>query len=196
MGWPSLNIVIMAIGSQEEVVPLLEIGKLLKNIHGHRVRIATHQCFRSLVRNDAGLEFYSVKGDSAELLSYGLSKWKTKLVSFQRIRKMAMGLFEGFWGACIDSFDDLDAIEIGPKRSFVADAIIAMPACYAHEHCAERLGIPLHIMTTSSRTPTQEIPHSQAQFGKYGERSFINSISYHTAELMSFPLQDQFCANC
>jgi hypothetical protein len=31
-------------------------------------------------------------------------------------------------------------------RPFVADAIISNPVTYAHAHCAEALGIPLHFM--------------------------------------------------
>ena len=31
-------------------------------------------------------------------------------------------------------------------RPFVADAIISNPVSYAHIHCAEALGIPLHLM--------------------------------------------------
>jgi hypothetical protein len=34
------------------------------------------------------------------------------------------------------------------ERSFVADAIIANPPSLAHIHCAQRLGIPLHIIFT------------------------------------------------
>lgn len=34
-------------------------------------------------------------------------------------------------------------------RPFVADAIIANPPSFAHIHCAEKLGIPLHMMFTS-----------------------------------------------
>jgi hypothetical protein len=33
-------------------------------------------------------------------------------------------------------------------RHFVADAIIANPPSFAHIHCAEKLGIPLHLMFT------------------------------------------------
>ena len=33
-------------------------------------------------------------------------------------------------------------------QPFVADAIIANPPSFAHIHCAEKLGIPLHLMFT------------------------------------------------
>lgn len=183
MGWPSLNIVIMAIGTREEVAPFLEIGKLLKHVHGHRVRIATHQHYRSLVRNDAGLEFYSIGTDAAELLFYGLNKWKASLASLQRIRQSMMHLFENFWRACVDASDDLDATETCSRQPFVADAIIATPPCYAHVHCAERLGIPLHIMTTNAEAPVKQIQNSQARF-RISKANLINSLSYQTVEVM------------
>jgi hypothetical protein len=34
------------------------------------------------------------------------------------------------------------------KKPFVADAIIANPPAFGHVHCAEKLGIPLHMMFT------------------------------------------------
>lgn len=34
------------------------------------------------------------------------------------------------------------------KKPFVADAIIANPPSFGHIHCAEKLGIPLHMMFT------------------------------------------------
>jgi hypothetical protein len=38
---------------------------------------------------------------------------------------------------------------VAPKRRpFVAHAIIANPPSFAHIHCAEKLGIPLHLMFT------------------------------------------------
>jgi len=39
-------------------------------------------------------------------------------------------------------------IEEETERFFVADAIIANPPSYGHIHCAEKLGIPLHMMFT------------------------------------------------
>ena len=36
----------------------------------------------------------------------------------------------------------------GVNKPFVADAIIANPPSFAHVHCAEKLGIPLHMMFT------------------------------------------------
>ncbi|KAL9037457.1 MAG: hypothetical protein Q9214_005697, partial [Letrouitia sp. 1 TL-2023] len=50
---PKLNIVIMVIGSRGDIQPFLKIGKLLKEEHGHRVRIATHPAFKEFVEHDS-----------------------------------------------------------------------------------------------------------------------------------------------
>ncbi|KAG8898178.1 hypothetical protein FRC00_003165 [Tulasnella sp. 408] len=65
---PPMSIVIMIVGSRGDVQPYIALGNRLKE-HGHRVRIATHETFRKMVK-DAGLEFQSIGGDPAELMSY------------------------------------------------------------------------------------------------------------------------------
>lgn len=51
-----------------DVQPYVALGKLLLK-DGHRVRIATHETFRTFV-NDSGLEFYSIGGNPQDLMSY------------------------------------------------------------------------------------------------------------------------------
>ena len=48
--------------------PYLALAKKLKE-DGHRIRIATHETFRSFVK-DAGFEFFCIGGDPKELMSY------------------------------------------------------------------------------------------------------------------------------
>jgi hypothetical protein len=67
---PTLNIVVMVIGSRGDIQPFLKLGKVLKEEYGHRVRIATHPAFRDFVQKDSGLEFFSVGGDPAELMAF------------------------------------------------------------------------------------------------------------------------------
>ena len=67
---PKLNIVIMVIGSRGDIQPFLSLGKILKEQHGHRVRIATHPAFKSFIERDSGLEFFSVGGDPAEIMAF------------------------------------------------------------------------------------------------------------------------------
>ena len=79
-----------------------------------------------------------------------------------RRRKGIYEIVQGCWKSCIDAGDgmtvrttkDTMSSRAGPDnansstRPFVADAIIANPPSFAHIHCAEKLGIPLHLMFT------------------------------------------------
>lgn len=69
---PKLNVVIMIVGTQGDVKPFVHLGQQLKNTHGHRVRLATHEKFRDTVRR-GGLEFYPLGGDPEKLASYSSS---------------------------------------------------------------------------------------------------------------------------
>ena len=64
---PRLNIVIQIIGSRGDIQPFIALGKELKK-YGHFVRVATHPTFRGFVTEN-GLDFFSVGGDPAELMS-------------------------------------------------------------------------------------------------------------------------------
>lgn len=48
----------------------------------------------------------------------------------------------------LNGSDNLAGNEGAFDKPFVADAIIANPPSFAHIHCAEKLGIPLHLMYT------------------------------------------------
>lgn len=65
---PPLNIVIQVVGSRGDVQPCIALGNALQK-YGHRVRIASHSVFADFVQN-SGLEFFSIGGDPAELMSY------------------------------------------------------------------------------------------------------------------------------
>jgi sterol 3beta-glucosyltransferase len=130
---------------------------------GHRVRIATHEDFRSFVTENK-LEFYNIGGDPKELMSYmvrskhpvmGTWFYAFRLIGVTdpglmpgfeslkngdigRKRKMLGEILSGCWDACTQS-DPKDS------RPFVADAIISNPPAFAHIHCAEALGIPLQM---------------------------------------------------
>lgn len=55
---------------QGDVQPFLALGQELRE-YGHRVRLATHPIFESLVR-DHGLEYFSIGGDPAELMAVSI----------------------------------------------------------------------------------------------------------------------------
>lgn len=193
---PPLNIVIMVIGSRGDAQPFLKIGKILKEEYGHRVRIATHPAFREFVEKDSGLEFFSVGGDPSELMSFMVKNpgmiptlESVKAGDIGRRRAAMAEMFGGFWRACINATDDeKDTRNIkmmGRRDPFVADAIIANPPSFAHIHCAEALGIPLHLMFTFPYTPTQAFPHPLASIKKSNvDPGYTNFMSYPLVELM------------
>ena len=195
---PQLNIVIMVIGSRGDIQPFLKIGKLLKEDHGHRVRIATHPAFKDFIEKDIGLEFFSIGGDPAELMAF-MVKNPGLIPSISTIRAGEIGrkresmyeMFQGFWRACIcpidDTSDGLAVHKVAHARPFVADAIIANPPSFAHIHCAERLGVPLHIMFTFPYTPTQHFPHPLANIQSSNvEAKYTNFMSYPLVEMMTW----------
>ena len=188
---PTLNVVIMVIGSRGDIQPFLKVGKLLKENYGHRVRIATHPAFKNFVEHDSGLEFFSVGGDPAELMAF-MVKNPGLMPSVSTVRAGEIGrrrdamfeMFQGFWRACINATDDEKDVSnlkmMGDKHPFVADAIIANPPCFAHVHCAERLGVPLHLMFTFPYSPTQAFPHPLANIKNSNvDTNYTNFISYH-----------------
>ena len=194
---PRLNIVVMVIGSRGDVQPFLKLGKNLKE-YGHRVRIATHPAFKEFVEHDSGLEFFSVGGDPAELMAF-MVKNPGMIPTMDTLKKGEVGrrrsqmaeMFEGFWRACINATDDEKDVNnlkmMGEMSPFVADAIIANPPSFAHIHCAERLGIPLHLMFTFPYTPTQAFPHPLANIKKANvDPGYVNFMSYPLVEMMTW----------
>lgn len=193
---PPLNIVIMVIGSRGDAQPFLKIGKVLKEQYGHRVRIATHPAFREFVEKDSGLEFFSVGGDPSELMAF-MVKNPGLIPTLETVRAGDIGrrraamaeMFSGFWRACINATDDEKDMRnlrmMGEKQPFVADAIIANPASFAHVHCAEALGIPLILSFTFPYTPTRAFPHPLASIKKSNvDPGYTNFMSYPLVEMM------------
>ena len=194
----SLNVVIMVIGSRGDIQPFLKLGKVLKENHGHRVRIATHPAFRDFVEQDSDLEFFSVGGDPAELMAF-MVKNPGMIPTMETLKKGEIGrrrnamaqMFEGFWRACINATDDEHDVHnlkmMGTRGPFIADAIIANPPSFAHIHCAERLGIPLHLMFTFPYTPTLAFPHPLANIKKTNvDPGYTNFMSYPLVEMMTW----------
>lgn len=154
---PPLNIVIQVVGSRGDVQPFVALGRVLKNSYGHRIRLATHGTFKKFVEEN-GLEFFEIGGDPAELMAFmvknpglipGMKSLKAGEVG--KRRKGIAEILEGCWKSCADANEvkEEGAEPNTPQvKPFVANAIIANPPSFAHIHCAQKLGIPLHLMFT------------------------------------------------
>ena len=143
------------VGSRGDIQPFLSVALRLQAF-GHRVRIATHQIFQPLVE-ETGLEFFNIGGDPMELMAYmvrnpGLLPNMDALMKgdIRKNRKAVREILEGGWRSCIEAGDGThtDPSLWKDSRPFVADAIISNPPAFAHIHCAEKLGVPLHLMFT------------------------------------------------
>lgn len=207
---PALNIVIQVVGSRGDVQPFVALGKVLKNTYGHRVRLATHPNFKDFVQEN-GLEFFSIGGDPARLMAF-MAKNPSLLPGFRSLvsgdinqrRKDVAEYIQGCWRSCYKAGDgmtfratddDLSA------RPFVADCIIANPPSFAHVHCAEKLGIPLHIMFTMPYSPTQAFPHPLANIqSSNADPQLTNYISYVMIEVLQWQglgdIINRFRAKC
>jgi len=158
-------VVIHVVGSRGDVQPFVALGKVLKEKHGHNVRLATHPVFKEFVTEN-GLDFFNIAGDPSELMAF-MVKNPGLMPGFDTLRRGDIGkrrrdienMIKRCWRSCIEAGDGFgpeasdNAIDDWQRtdsaagastqaRPFVADAIIANPPSFAHIHCAEKLGIP------------------------------------------------------
>ncbi|KDQ59788.1 glycosyltransferase family 1 protein [Jaapia argillacea MUCL 33604] len=182
---PRLNIVIMIVGSRGDVQPFIALGqRLLQN--GHRVRIATHETFKTFVTS-YGLEFFNIGGNPQDLMSYmvknpGLMPGWQSLTNgdIGRKRTMLREMMNGCWRACNNADQQ-------SGEPFAADAIISNPPAFAHAHCAEALGIPLLLSFTMPWSPTRSFPHPLASIKtSNAEKGLSNYLTYALADMLTW----------
>lgn len=203
-----LNIVIQVVGSRGDVQPFVALGKVLKEKYHHRIRLATHPVFRDFVREN-GLEFFSIGGDPAQLMAF-MVKNPGLMPGFDTLRSGDVGkrrrevaeYLRGCWRSCYEAGEGLgpeasdDTIEDWTSqpdspdlnnKPFVAHAIIANPPSFAHIHCAEKLGIPLHIMFTMPYSPTQAFPHPLANVqSSNADPHLTNYLTYALIDMLTW----------
>ncbi|GKZ96441.1 hypothetical protein AnigIFM59636_010691 [Aspergillus niger] len=180
-----LNIVIQIVGSQGDVQPFIALGTALQQC-GHRVRIATHGVFQNFVQ-ESGLEFYPIGGDPSQLMAYmvknpGLIPRMSSLREGEISKKQHMmaEVLHGCWHSCIAS-------DPTTQVPFVADAIIANPPSFAHVHCAQALGIPVHLMFTMPWSATRAFPHPLANLkNAAANQDWVNNVSYGVVDWLSW----------
>ncbi|CAF3768930.1 unnamed protein product [Rotaria sordida] len=182
---PRLAIVILIVGTRGDVQPFIALGQALRAA-GHRVRLATHETFRSFVRGN-GLEFYPLAGDPADLMSFmvknaGIIPSMNSIIEgdIEKQRRSLTDILASTWQACIADDDET-------KAPFIAEAIIANPPSFGHIHCAEKLEIPLHIMFTMPWSPTTAFPHPLSHIhSSIRPKDKINLYSYDVVEMLTW----------
>lgn len=196
---PRLNIAIHVVGSRGDVQPFIPIAKLLTEPpFGHRVRICTHPAFKDFVESQ-GIEFFSIGGDPEALMAYmvknpGLlpNRQSVKAGDVGKRRQEMSEIMNGAWRSCIEAGNGMGepikaAYVANPKDLFVADTIIANPPSMAHIHCAEKLGIPLHMIFTMPWSPTEAFSHPLAAMNYGGaDKKIANYLSFIMMELLTW----------
>ncbi len=92
----------------------------------------------------------------------------------QRKREAMRDILDGCWRACIEP-------DPTSKVPFVANAIIANPPSFGHIHCAQALGIPVHLMFTMPWTSTRAFSHPLANLKSESttrDPGTVNFVSY------------------
>ncbi|KAJ5233189.1 UDP-Glycosyltransferase/glycogen phosphorylase [Penicillium chermesinum] len=158
---PSLNIVIQVVGSRGDVQPFVALGKVLKNVYRHRVRLATHSTFKEFVEQH-GLEFFSIGGDPTRLMAFmvknpGLRPGFRSMMSgdVSQQRKHVAEYIQGCWRSCYRADD---GTEDGSSEPAGSDDAGSRPF----------------------RTPLANIQSSNA------DPQLTNYISYAMVELLSW----------
>ncbi|KAF2629175.1 glycosyltransferase family 1 protein [Macroventuria anomochaeta] len=185
-GWSvRMNIVIQVVGSRGDIQPFVALGQELQK-YGHRVRLATLDVFVGFVKK-SNLGFYPIGGESKELMAYMVKN--PRLIptvkslregDIKKKRVMITEILKRCWKSCVEA--DVDS-----QEPFVADAIIANPPSFAHIHCAQALGVPLHMMFTMPWSSTKAFPHPLANI-KVGEidPALVNYASYGIVEFLTW----------
>ncbi|GAB1524077.1 hypothetical protein RhiTH_007229 [Rhizoctonia solani] len=185
---PSMNINIMIVGSRGDVQPYVPLGQQLQE-YGHIVRISTHEMFRPLVKH-AGLRFFSIGGDPSNLAEYMFlnagSVSKSDNIKKGDVEKNQSMISEIMERCLLSCYED-DKVS-GEEPGFAADLIISNPQTFAHIHCAEALGIPLHLSFTMPWSATVAFPHPLVNI-KQEEKTdpgMANYYSYSLVDTMSW----------
>lgn len=196
---PRLNIAIHIVGSRGDVQPFIPIAQLLSRApFNHRVRICTHPVFKDFVEGQ-GIEFFSIGGDPEALMAYmvknpGLlpNRESVKAGDIGKRREEMWEIINGAWRSCIEAGNGMGppvkaATVTDPAELFVADLIIANPPSMAHIHCAEKLGIPLHMVFTMPWSPTELFSHPLASMSYGGaDAKTANYLSFVMMEMLTW----------
>ncbi|CUA70529.1 Sterol 3-beta-glucosyltransferase UGT80B1 [Rhizoctonia solani] len=185
---PAMSINIMIVGSRGDVQPYIALGQQLQE-YGHTVRISTHEMFRMLVKN-AGLMFFNIGGDPSQLTGY-MDRNPSLIPGLDSLKNGDLGksqqIIAEILDRCLLSCYAEDEASQG-ESGFAADLIISNPPTFAHIHCAEALGIPLHLSFTMPWSPTSAFPHPLVNIKQNddAEPRMANYYSYGLVDMMTW----------
>ena len=156
------DILFMVIGSRGDIQVFLNIAKQLTTTYKYRVRIATHPLHRTRVERE-GIEFYSVGGNPRDFAK-ALTEKPDILGSALRgelglMRQSFNNMVGRYWRSSIDNDIGINSAEKLSRHPFLADMIVASLPTLAHIHCAEKLEVPLVLVSIQPLLPTIEFPH-------------------------------------
>lgn len=158
---PRLNIAILAYGTRGDAQPYVRIAQELIS-HGHRVRVTSPPSLQSWVRDEYGIETWSLGQDMGQFIRWAMQKPTKKMLTmvngeYRQLVKNQMEILIEHWRACVDGGEVKEG-----ERPFVADVIIASPPGMAHVHVAQKLGIPVFFTHFNPKTPTRHWPHGES----------------------------------
>ncbi|KAK1948472.1 Sterol 3-beta-glucosyltransferase UGT80A2 [Phytophthora citrophthora] len=158
---PPMNVCLAAIGTWDNGVKQFAAIGLKLAAHGHRVRLAANERFRSKVVA-LELEFYPLASapDSVQNCAQLIhdvqhdGEQRPSGGSLQAFRELLFSLWPASYGS--------DPHGRGPNKPgehFRADALLWHPLLLGHVHVAQRLGIPMQCASLEPLSPTFEFPH-------------------------------------
>ncbi|KAL3162062.1 hypothetical protein ABBQ38_009126 [Trebouxia sp. C0009 RCD-2024] len=181
---PKLAVVLMCAGTRGDVQPFIALGLKLQE-YGHRVRVASHGVYRKFVTS-FGLEFYPLGGDPKVLSDYivknrGIMPGSARDAydQYREVELIVMSTYK----ACVETDTE------GNGQPFTAQAIISNPPTYGHIHCAEKLGVPLHMFFTMPWSPTKAFPHPLARLNAIKDTrmaGYRNYLSYMAVDEFTY----------
>eukprot|EP01006_Ploeotia_vitrea_P051690 TRINITY_DN67589_c1_g1_i1.p1 TRINITY_DN67589_c1_g1~~TRINITY_DN67589_c1_g1_i1.p1 ORF type:complete len:688 (-),score=58.50 TRINITY_DN67589_c1_g1_i1:131-1915(-) len=168
-----MKICMLVIGSRGDVQPFVAFAQGLQQ-HGHTVRLATHECFRTFV-TDQGVGFYPLAGDPKELMAFMVEHpdmITTNVEEIKKHRATLKAIFASCWKACT-------AVEGSETEEYHPDVLVSNPPVQVHVHIAEKLQIPVQIYFTMPWTPTRDFPHP---LHTIGTEVYGNKASYRVVD--------------
>ena len=161
------SVLMMVLGSRGDIDVFLSIAKRL---HGCHVRIATHPDHQAVVEKHS-FEFYDVGGshhEFARVLGEEPSVWMSIVKGEPAaLLRSLRRTFQRFWQASIDcgSGAMAEPTEFNDKkfsgritRPFLADVIVSGSATTVHIHAAEKLQVPLVLISPQPTLATYDFP--------------------------------------